>query len=67
MPVTATARCEQDVGGVVQAFRGAVKANPRPQKTDRGSLEFKVFFDADGETMWVPIGSDGTRTWSFVV
>ena len=49
----------------MKAFRGAVKSNPRPQKADKGSLEFKVFFDFDGETVWVPLGSDGSRTWSF--
>ena len=65
VPVTTTARCEQDVGGAVQSFRGSVKSNTRPQKAGKGSLEFKVFFDADGETVWVPLGSDGNRTWSF--
>ena len=54
--------CEQDVDGVVQSFRGVVKAKPRTQK---GCLAFKVFFDADGETVWVPVGSDESRTWSF--
>lgn len=66
--ITRFCRCRcfvKDVGGVVESFCGTVKAKPRPQKEERGSLEFRVFFEADGETVWVPFGSDGSRTWSF--
>ena len=55
----------QDVDGVVQPFCGTVKTKPRSSKTHKDCVEFKVLFDADGESVWVPIGTENSRTWSF--